>query len=229
MRDKEVVQDYRYLPEPNLVPLHLDMTNSNGNSDLVNVTAINKLIPILPDALRNKLISKYNMTPNTAIILVNEQALFKIFQSIIEEKPKRSVKLITNILINELLTVCNKNNIDLQVCPIKHEYLGELIDMLESQEINLNLAKLILQEMLENSLSPREIAVKNEWRQISDENTIRKICDEVLRTKEGQDMARQYRSGKTKILFAIAGEINSKTKNRINMAKVMDLLKEKLV
>ena len=100
--------------------------------------------------------------------------------------------------------------------------------MLESEDLNLNLAKLVLQEMFQSNKSPHIIATENDWKQISDDAEIEKICNETLGTESGQKMLQQYKSGKTKILFAIAGEIKNKTNNRINMAKVMDALKELL-
>lgn len=100
--------------------------------------------------------------------------------------------------------------------------------MLESQELSLNLARLVLQEMFQNQKSPQVIATENDWKQISDDEEIIKICKEVLASESGHKMHQQYKAGKSKILFAIAGEIKNKTNNRINMAKVMDVLKELL-
>lgn len=227
MRDKEVVQDYRYMPEPNLLPLHLNMTE-DVSDEMINVKEIEKTIPSLPQDLRDELINVCKLSENTAIILVNEPFLYEMFQSIIN--PKRPAKIIANILINELLTACNEQKIEVSSCPITSGHIGELIDMLESQELNLNLAKLVLSEMLtlKGLKTPREISDQHNWKQISDDAEIRKICNEVLLTEEGAKMAKIYKSGKPKLLLAIAGQINKKTNNRINMAKVVETLKEML-
>jgi aspartyl-tRNA(Asn)/glutamyl-tRNA(Gln) amidotransferase subunit B len=226
MRDKEVVQDYRYMPEPNLLPLHLNMSEKIS-SEMVNVKVIEKSIPSLPNDLRDELINVHKLPQITAIILVNEPFLYEMFQSTV--KNGRSPKVVSNILINELLKALNKQKIDVENCQISSSHFGELIDMLERQEVNLNLVKLILDEMLlKVGKSPREISDLHNWKQISDENEIKKICNEVLSTEEGAKMAKLYKSGKSKLLLAIAGEINKKTNNRVNMAKVVDILKELL-
>lgn len=227
MRDKEVVQDYRYMPEPNLLPLHLNMSEIPSD-EMVNVILIKNSLPTLPQDLRNELINVHKLPEITAVILVNEPFFYTTFQAIRSENPNRTAKVIANILINELLTACNKNKIELENCQTSSQHLGELIDMLESQEVNLNLARLIINEMLvhKGKMSPKEISSEHNWKQISDDNEIRKICNEVLSSTQGEKMTKQYKAGKVKVLLAIAGEINKKTDNRINMAKVMDILKE---
>lgn len=100
--------------------------------------------------------------------------------------------------------------------------------MLESQELSLNLARLVLQQMFHSQKSAQVIATENDWKQISDDVEIRKICEEFLSTEHGQKMYEQFKAGKSKVLFAMAGELKNKTNNRINMAKVMDMLKELL-
>lgn len=225
MRDKEVVQDYRFMPEPNLLPLHLNMSEKPSD-EMVNVNEIKSTLPSLPHELRNELINVHNLSEITAVILVNEPFLYTTFQAIRSENPKRTSKIISNILITELLGACNKNKIDVNDCQISPKHIGELVDMLESQEVNLNLARLIINEMLVHKLSPREISDQHNWKQISDDDEIKKICHEVLSTTQGEKMAKQYKAGKLKVLLAIAGEIYRKTDNRINMAKVVDILKE---
>lgn len=100
------------------------------------------------------------------------------------------------------------------------------MDLLEANEINLNLARLILQEMMNDPRAPEEIANEKGWKQITDEAVIKQICSEVI--DSNPKMVRQYQEGKAKVLFAIAGEIAKKTENKINMAKVVDILKEML-
>lgn len=226
MRDKEVVQDYRFMPEPNLPPLHVNLEQAESDV-LINVRAIQKNLPVLPQQLRERLVQK-QLSQETSIILVNETELLKHFNDITGANQNRSVKTVANILINELLAILNKNKIDVRDCKISSQHIGELVDMLESQEVNLNLARLILKEMLESSKPPSEIADEKCWKQISDDTEVRKMCEEVLSTESGQKMAKSFKSGKTKALLAIAGEINKTSGNRVNMAKVMEMLKELL-
>lgn len=225
MRDKEVVQDYRFMPEPNLPPLHLNMTQ-DVSASLVNVHCISKSLPVLPQQLRDDLMSKKHLSQEAAIILVNEQTLLRYFNDIIQVNSNRSSKLVANTLINELLKTYHKHKIDVDDCQISSDKIGELIDLLENQHVNLNLARLILEEMVVNPATPRQIADERNWKQITDDEEIRQICAKVLESEPGQKMVKAYKSGKTKVLLAIAGEINKSSDNRINMAKVMDILKE---
>lgn len=226
MRDKEVVQDYRFMPEPNLPPLHLNMTSDSSEGDLISVPAIERSLPPLPQQLRESLMSQHNLTQEVTIILVNEQKLLRYFNEIAAAKPSRSTKTISNLLVNEFLSICNKNKIDIESCEILPNQIGDLVDMLENHYVNLNLSRMILQEMINTLKSPKIIADENNWKQITDGAEIQIICEEVLATESGKKMLKAYKSGKTKVLLAMAGEINRKTENKINMAKVIDILKE---
>jgi aspartyl-tRNA(Asn)/glutamyl-tRNA(Gln) amidotransferase subunit B len=158
----------------------------------------------------------------------NDPVIYSLFQDIIKKNSKSSAKIVSNLLINDLTATCHKNKVPIEDCPISSSHLSELIDMLESQEINHNLAKLVLQKMFESPKSPQEIAGENDWKQISDDAEIIKFCNIVLDSENGRKLVQQYKSGKIKVLFAIAGEINKKSNNRINMAKVTDMLKDML-
>lgn len=226
MRDKEVVLDYRFMPEPNLPPLHLSM--ASDSEDLVNVSKIRDNLPPLPQVLRENLITNKSLSQMSAIILVNEQILFKYFNEITSGKTIRSPQVVANFLINELLTICHKNKIDLEDLRISSKEVGELIDMLEGEEVSHQDAKLILQEMIDTGKSPRLISDEKNWKMISDIGEVVQMCNQVLATEKGQKMASAYRSGKTKVLFAIAGEVKKLSDNRINMAKVVETLKDLL-
>lgn len=152
--------------------------------------------------------------------------IYNLFNEIIKEIPKRSPKTVSNVLINDYIATCNKNKVNIEDSKITSNHLGELIDLLENQELNHNLAKLVLQKMLETSKSPKVIVEENQWKQISDDAEIIKYCNQVLESDNGKKMIQQYKSGKVKVLFAIAGEINKISNNRINMAKVTTMLKD---
>ena len=202
------------------------MTFDSSDDDLISVPAIEKSLPPLPQQLRENLMSQHNLTQEVTIILVNEQKLLSYFKKVAAAKPSRSTKTISNLLVNEFMSICNKNKIDIDSCKIAPDQIGELVDMLESHYVNLNLSRMILQDMIETLKSPKIIADENNWKQITDDAEIQKICKEVLATESGKKMLKAYKLGKTKVLLAIAGEISRKTENKINMAKVMEILKE---
>lgn len=139
MRDKEVLQDYRFMPEPNLPPLRLNLSSSadsSTSSDIISVASITKDIPELPEDTRSNLVKTYQLNQDVAVILVvscyyfnylflplsmlhcfifqNEPVLLEYFLNVIEHIPSIPAKLVTNFLINDLLTFCNKANIDVE-------------------------------------------------------------------------------------------------------------------
>lgn len=228
MRDKEVVQDYRFMPEPNLPPLHVITQPDTHDSEFVNAYKLSQQLPPLPNEIRESIVSNYGLTEEIAIILVNEKVLYEFFNEIVRENPKRSPKVTANLLINELLTVSNKHKLELEELSFPSSHIGQIVDMLEEKQINLNLARLILTAMLETRKSPTEIAEENNWKLIRDTEHIREYCNEVLKSDLGQKMINSYKSGKTKVIFAIAGEISKKSNNLIDMSICVEIIKEEL-
>lgn len=228
MRDKEVVQDYRFMPEPNLPPLHVTVKPTGSNEEFVNAHSLSQQLPPLPQNIRESLVENYGITQEISIILVNEKVLFDLFETILSESSNRSPKVTANFLINELLTILNKHKIELEECKFQSSHLGEIVDMLEEKQINLQLARLILTAMLSSSQSPAEIAKDNNWILIRDPKQIEAICSEVFKSQSGQKMIKDFNSGKTKVLFAIAGEVNKKSNNLIDMSLCIEIIKKEL-
>lgn len=226
MRDKEVVQDYRFMPEPNLPPLHLDMTGTT-QVERVNVPRLKDNLPKLPQQIREYLTKEKQLSEAVTVVLVNDQTLMKYFNKI-SENFNVSPKIIANILVTELLAVCKKHKVEIEDCAISAEDLGELVDMLAKEEVNMLLVSLILNEMMETSKPPRAIADERNWKLTSDEAEITKICEEVLATESGQSMAKAYKSGKTRVLLAINKAIIDRSNSTVNMKIVQVILKKLL-
>ncbi|XP_058812052.1 glutamyl-tRNA(Gln) amidotransferase subunit B, mitochondrial [Topomyia yanbarensis] len=227
MRDKEVVQDYRFMPEPNLPPLHVNVEGIQSENDTIDVQQIKTRLPELPEETRKKLVEVHNLTPEMAIILVNDITLYKHFQAISEEPGKnRSPKMVGNFLINEFLMVLNKNKLDVQDCPIPSDHLAEVVDMLEGNLINTYLGRLILQETLDSDRHerPGQIAARKDWLMITDPDRIQQLCQEAV--KNNPKLVEKYRKGKEKMLYALAGQIAKDTEQKLDMAKAVDLLKK---
>ena len=110
MRDKEVVQDYRFMPEPNLPPLHLNLTDKIS-STLINVMEIKRTLPDLPEQTRKFLMDQMALPQELTIILVNEESLFELFNKVMQDGPNRKAKGVALLLINELMTICNDKKI----------------------------------------------------------------------------------------------------------------------
>ncbi|XP_062565983.1 glutamyl-tRNA(Gln) amidotransferase subunit B, mitochondrial [Armigeres subalbatus] len=229
MRDKEVVQDYRFMPEPNLPPLHVNVEGECDVDVLVDAVHIASSLPELPEETRRQIVEVHSLTPEMAIILVNDITLHSHFHSIVSEPNKtRSPKTVANFLINEFLTILNKNKMAIEDCRIPWSHLAELTDMLQDDMINPHLARLILQHSLERegTESPAEIARANDWLMITDPNRIEALCRDVI--EKNPKVVEKYRKGKEKMLYALAGEIAKATEQKVHMAKVVDLLKKML-
>uniref|UniRef100_A0A182SFZ0 Asn/Gln amidotransferase domain-containing protein n=1 Tax=Anopheles maculatus TaxID=74869 RepID=A0A182SFZ0_9DIPT len=244
MRDKEVVQDYRFMPEPNLPPLHLKLHTAESaaeepEADVIDVPKLGQTIPELPEQTRQRIVEMHQLTSTIAITLVNDITLYQHFRSIIEgttdkkeEQSRRSPKLVANFLINELLTILNRNKMDTEECHVTSSQLGTIVDMLQDNQLNVQYARRVLQELLVASsdermqLCPREIVTAKGWFLITDEAQIRQHCEDVI--KRNPKLVDKYRKGKEKMLYALAGDMAKSSEEKLDMARAVELLKEML-
>ncbi|XP_018569253.1 glutamyl-tRNA(Gln) amidotransferase subunit B, mitochondrial [Anoplophora glabripennis] len=224
MRDKEVVQDYRFMPEPNLPPLYIAM--GPVHIGCVNADELKATIPELPEQTRQRLKEEIGLTAEQAVILVNDFALLNIFEEALRRR-EIDGKLLANLLIHDLNTLLNKKNLEPEYIECEADYFGEIIELLQSGKINRNTAKLLLEEIIVGtSVSPTKIVQKKNLSQITDENELRKLCEEVI--QENEKSVKAYKSGKTKAFKALLGAVAGKTKNRADMARCHAIL-EKLL
>uniref|UniRef100_A0A182YM49 Glutamyl-tRNA(Gln) amidotransferase subunit B, mitochondrial n=1 Tax=Anopheles stephensi TaxID=30069 RepID=A0A182YM49_ANOST len=243
MRDKEVVQDYRFMPEPNLPPLHLKLHEAESGADgepeadVIDVPRLGQTIPELPEQTRQRIIEMHQLTSTIAITLVNDITLYEHFRSITEgsneKAADRSPKLVANFLINELLTILNRNKLDSADCLLTPDQLGTIVDMLQGNQLNVQYARRVLQQLLgvsssdeQRKLCPREIVASNGWFLITDEAQIRRHCEDAI--QRNPKLVEKYRKGKEKMLYALAGEIAKASEEKIDMARAVELLKEML-
>ncbi|XP_028150179.1 glutamyl-tRNA(Gln) amidotransferase subunit B, mitochondrial [Diabrotica virgifera virgifera] len=218
MRDKEVQQDYRYMPEPNLPPLHIAM----GPVEIgcVNADQIKKTIPELPEETRQRLRRDNCLTLEQSIILVNDSALLNVFEEIVSKNI--NTKMVATFLINDVNTLLNKKDMDSE--DIKNpSHIGEVLELLEKEDINRSTARDLLEDILSgNNKSPVQIVQERNLLQISDETRLKKICQEVI--EENAKAVSDYKSGKTKAIKALLGAIVAKSKNKANMKKCTEIL-----
>ncbi|KAJ0174114.1 hypothetical protein K1T71_010260 [Dendrolimus kikuchii] len=227
MRDKEVVQDYRYMPEPNLPPLRLNLKTREDHNDVISVPVIRDNIPELPQESRRRLINEYQLRPEAAIQLVNEPILLDYFQELTNKE--RSPNKIANLLLNDLLTVVNKKKLDVQDCPVTIKQLSEVIDMLLKNKISLETSRKLLDELVEtadSARSPFKIVNENGWFLINDEEEITKMCLEML--EHNPKLVKQYKDGKVKVFKALLGILSKNSQNKIDMALASKILEEVL-
>ncbi|KAM7361563.1 glutamyl-tRNA(Gln) amidotransferase subunit B, mitochondrial [Cochliomyia hominivorax] len=230
MRDKEVLQDYRFMPEPNLPPLILNMTDektdSSDPSSLVSVPAVANELPELPEETRKRLVEDYKLNQEVSIILVNEPILLEHFLNIIKNLPDMPTKLVTNFLINDLLTYCNKSNIDLEQCQVNYSHLKDILKALQADEINLQAARKLIELVNDSKLEIDELIKKHNLQQISDIKIIEDYCKQAIQNQS--KAVKQYQSGKSKALFAVVGEVAKLSQQKANMKIVVNCLENLL-
>ncbi|XP_004533639.1 glutamyl-tRNA(Gln) amidotransferase subunit B, mitochondrial [Ceratitis capitata] len=230
MRDKEVLQDYRFMPEPNLPPLRLNLSSSadsSTSSDIISVASITKDIPELPEDTRSNLIKTYQLNQDVAVILVNEPVLLEYFLNVIEHIPSIPAKLVTNFLINDLLTFCNKANIDVESCQLTYTHLEDILTALNAGTINLQACRQLIEFLHQDPTQNVQTLIRDRnMEQITEDETIEQLCRQAIERQE--QAVKQYKSGKKKALFAIVGEVSKLSKQKANMKMVVAYLEKML-
>jgi len=214
MRSKEDAHDYRYFPDPDLLPLKLDKSL---------IEKLKKALPELPDQKKERFIKDHNLTPYEATILVSEKEISEYYEEVIKECDK---KLATNWIIVELFAVLNKKNLSISQSPISAKNLSSLIKMINSGKISGKIAKDVFDKMQLDNKDPVKIVEKEGLIQQSDPKELEKIITNVL--SKNLDKVKQYKSGKEKLFGYFVGEVMKATKGKANPLLVNEILKKKL-
>ena len=219
MRNKEEAHDYRYFPDPDLLPLEI--------SDQ-DIEKIKSTIPELPDELKNKFINIYNLSNYDASILTADKQTSDYFNETIKSDPelKESSKIVVNWITSELFSLLNKNDLELINSPVSPKNLGQLVKLISTNEISGKIAKDVLEEMFSSKKSAREIVDDKGLKQVTDQGEIEKVIDEVI--KDNPKMVQEYLGGKDKLLGFFVGQAMKKTKGKANPKMLNDILLKKL-
>ena len=214
MRSKEDAHDYRYFPDPDLLPLEF--------SDSW-VQKIRETLPELPDLLKKRLVTDFGITPYDASILVEEKDYVDFYQKAANGKDG---KLTANWMITELFGALKKENISLADSPISPENLGQLIALISDGTISGKIAKDVFAEMMISKKSPSDIVKEKGLEQVSDDTEILKLIDKVI--SENEDKVKDYLGGKDKLFGFFVGQVMKLSQGKANPGIVNKLLKEKL-
>ena len=214
MRSKEDAHDYRYFPDPDLLPLTLD-------DDWI--TGLQDSIPELPDQIKERFINEYSLSSYDANIIVSDKATSEYFEDVVKN---RNPKLVTTWVTGELFSILNKKNLIIEDSPITSKQLGELVDNIENGKISNRQAKEVLEEMCESGKGALEIIDEKGLSQISDENEIESLVDNVLNSNP--ENVKKYKNGKDKLFGFFVGEAMKLSKGKANPKIVNDLIKKKL-
>ena len=214
MRSKEDAHDYRYFPDPDLLPLEF--------SDSW-VKEIKGTLPELPDTLKKRLVNDYGITDYDASILVEEKDFVDFY---LEAANGVDGKLTANWMITELFGALKKENIMFLNSPVTPQKLGELIDLISKGVISGKIAKDVFSDMMITKKSPSEIVKEKGLEQVSDDKEIMKLIDKVI--AENQDKVKEYLGGKDKLLGFFVGQVMKLSQGKANPGLVNKLLKESL-
>ena len=214
MRSKEDAHDYRYFPDPDLLPLNLDKSL---------IDKLNKELPELPDEKKERFISEHNLSSYEANILVSEKEISDYFEEVIKNCDK---KLATNWITVELFAVLNKKNLSIAQSPVSAKNLSSLIKMITSGKISGKIAKNVFEKMQSGDKDPKQIVEKEGLLQQSDPKELEKIIVAVI--SKNQDKVAQYKSGKEKLFGYFVGEVMKASKGKANPQLVNEILKKKL-
>ena len=214
MRSKEDAHDYRYFPDPDLLPLTLVDDWIKG---------LQESIPELPDQIKERFIKEYSLSSYDANIIVSDKATSEYFEDVVKN---RNPKLVTTWVTGELFSILNKKNLIIEDSPITSKQLGELVDNIENGKISNRQAKEVLEEMCESGKGALEIIDEKGLSQISDENEIESLVDNVLNSNP--ENVKKYKNGKDKLFGFFVGEAMKLSKGKANPKIVNDLIKKKL-
>jgi aspartyl-tRNA(Asn)/glutamyl-tRNA(Gln) amidotransferase subunit B len=215
MRSKEEAHDYRYFPDPDLVPIMIDEAW---------VEELRKTIPELPEQKRERFVKSYKIPEYDAGVLTSSKPLADYFEQCTALFPQP--KTISNWMMGDLLRELKKDGRNIVDCPVSPSALVDLLKLIESGTISGNIAKGIFEEMYQTQKSAGSIVEEKGLKQITDSSAIEKIVAEVLQANPSQ--VEEFKGGKEKVLGFLVGQVMKASKGKANPAMVNKLLKKKM-
>ncbi|MGV8075632.1 MAG: Asp-tRNA(Asn)/Glu-tRNA(Gln) amidotransferase subunit GatB [Syntrophobacteraceae bacterium] len=215
MRGKEEAHDYRYFPDPDLVPISI------GNDWIETVRAS---LPELPEAKRERFIREYNLPIYDAEVLTSSKALANYFESVAGSFPQP--KIVSNWIMSELMRELKRDEREIEACPVPPENLAELLQLIDTGVVSGKIAKSVFDEMYSTGKGAKAIVKEKGLVQVKDEGAIESIVDEVL--SENPKEVEGFRNGKEKLFGFLVGQVMKKSKGKANPKMVNEVLRNKL-
>ena len=215
MRSKEYANDYRYFPEPDLLPITLE-------KDFIE-SVINDM-PEMPNEKKERFVSKFSLSNYDADLLAADKDIANYFEEVV--KISDSPKLSTNWIMGELSALLNNENLNIKDSKVSSDKLGQLILRIEDATISGKIAKDIFEKMWISGKEVDEIIQDEGLEQVTDDKQIEAMIDEVI--KSNPEQLEQYRSGKDRLFGFFVGQVMQASKGKANPKQVNDILKSKL-
>lgn len=215
MRSKEVANDYRYFPEPDLLPIVID-------EDFIE--AIRADLPELPDEKKQRFMAEFKLGEYDAGVLVSSRELAEYFEAVV--KISGDAKLASNWVTGELQALLNKNNWEVSESPVQAERLGTLIARIKDETISGKIAKTVFEAMLDSEAGVDEIIEEKGLKQVTDTGAIESLVDDVIANNPEQ--VQQFKEGKEQVLGYLVGQAMKLSQGKANPGQVNQLLREKM-
>jgi aspartyl-tRNA(Asn)/glutamyl-tRNA(Gln) amidotransferase subunit B len=215
MRSKEEAHDYRYFPEPDLVPIVVPKET---------IEEIRKTIPELPDVKRERFAKAYGLSEYDAYMLTQSRAMASYFEEAngLTNQPK----IVANWMMGELMRLLNAAGLEIEDSPVKPDRLAGMLKLIDSGTISTKIAKTVFEEMFKSGKDAETVVKEQGLVQVSDTGAIEKIIDEVMKANPGQ--VSDYKSGKDKLFGFFVGQVMKASRGKANPDLVNQLLKKKL-
>ena len=216
MRSKEEANDYRYFPDPDLLPVELDEEF---------IESVRQTLPELPEARKQRFVSDYGLSDYDAGVLTASREMADYFEVVVKRAGGQG-KLPANWVMGELSGALNKSDISIADSPVTAEALGDMLLRIEDGTISGKIAKQVFEAMWNGEGTADDVIEKKGLKQISDSSAIEGIIQEVLDNSPKQ--IEQYRNGQEKLFGYFVGQVMKATQGKANPAQVNELLKKKL-
>jgi len=215
MRSKEEAHDYRYFPEPDLMPLEISREW---------VEEVRQKLPELPQQKRTRYVTELGLSEYDATVIVDQMETARFFDRVIElgTNPKTA----TNWLMGDVTAYLKDKKLNINETKLTPESLAEMIDLIEKGTISSKIAKDIIVDLLEKGGSPKKIVVEKGLSVISDEGQLRDIIKKIIASNQSQYEA--YKSGKTKLFGYFVGQAMKETQGRANPQLINKIIQEEL-
>ncbi len=215
MRGKEEAHDYRYFPDPDLVPIVIDHEW---------IEEIKQGLPELPDDRRNRFVSQYGIPEYDAGVLTSSKSLANYFEEVVQKFPK--AKVVSNWIMGELLRELKQDEREIEECPVTPNHLAKMLQMIDGGVISGKIGKKVFEEMFKTGKDCETIVEEKGLIQITDEATIGAYIEEAI--KDNPKQVEAYRQGTEKLFGFFVGQIMKKSKGRANPKLVNDILRKRL-
>jgi aspartyl-tRNA(Asn)/glutamyl-tRNA(Gln) amidotransferase subunit B len=215
MRGKEEAHDYRYFPDPDLVPLRIEEKW---------VEEIRKSLPELPDEKKERFVRQYQIPEYDAEILTSTKPLSGYYEETV--KLFSEPKIVSNWMMGDLLRELKRDEKEIDQCPVTPQHLAKMLSMIQEGTISGKIAKDVFEEMYRTGEHPEKIVRDKGWVQILDQGEIEQAIEKAMEANPKQ--VDDYRKGKEKIFGFFVGEVMKQTKGKANPKLVNELLKKKL-